>query len=72
MTTLHYVVCKKIIQMRIYVPQWLLASYKVRLEIIIIMITTIMFLKFCSMGSVKERTRIAQASPQLWKAGRSD
>ncbi|XP_018568434.1 nuclear pore complex protein Nup160 homolog isoform X2 [Anoplophora glabripennis] len=28
MTTLHYVVCKKIIQMRIYVPQWLLASYK--------------------------------------------
>lgn len=29
MTMLHYVICKKIIQMRIYVPQWLLTSYKV-------------------------------------------
>ncbi|CAH1156010.1 unnamed protein product [Phaedon cochleariae] len=30
MTTLHCVVCRKIIQMRIYVPHWLLASYKLR------------------------------------------
>ncbi|XP_060528379.1 nuclear pore complex protein Nup160 homolog isoform X2 [Cylas formicarius] len=29
-TTLHKVVCKKIISMRIYVPFWLLASYKLR------------------------------------------
>ncbi|XP_072392736.1 nuclear pore complex protein Nup160 homolog [Diabrotica undecimpunctata] len=30
MTTLHYVVCKKIIGMRVYFPHWLVASYKVR------------------------------------------
>nr|XP_023015169.1 nuclear pore complex protein Nup160 homolog [Leptinotarsa decemlineata] len=30
MTTLHYVVCKKIINMRMYIPHWLLASYKLR------------------------------------------
>ncbi|KAJ8920022.1 hypothetical protein NQ315_011672 [Exocentrus adspersus] len=30
MTVLHYVVCKKIIHMRMYIPQWLLASYKIR------------------------------------------
>ncbi|KAJ8972547.1 hypothetical protein NQ314_000134 [Rhamnusium bicolor] len=29
MTTLHYVVCKKIINMRIYIPHWLSSSYKV-------------------------------------------
>lgn len=28
-TILHHVICKKIIQMRMYLPYWLLASYKV-------------------------------------------
>ncbi|KAG5881796.1 hypothetical protein JTB14_037092 [Gonioctena quinquepunctata] len=30
MSTLHYVVCKKIISMRMYIPHWLLNSYKLR------------------------------------------
>lgn len=29
MTTLHYVVCKKIISLNIYIPFWLMNSYKV-------------------------------------------
>lgn len=29
MSSLHYVVCKKIINMNIYIPFWLLTSYKV-------------------------------------------
>lgn len=32
MTILHYVICRKIIQMRMFLPHWLLASYKVRKE----------------------------------------
>ncbi|KAJ8978443.1 hypothetical protein NQ317_017646 [Molorchus minor] len=30
MTTLHNVVCKRIINLRLYVPHWLLSSYKLR------------------------------------------